>query len=85
MMNYLRKKGWFSMPNVNNIYGIRVNSASTNASVNFGHVLHKSHQANIKMSVGYYHAGDANESPLQFNNKNTMHDNDGIDQPQAQV
>lgn len=70
---------------VNNIFGIRVNTANNNASVNFGNVLHKGHQSNVKMNVGYFHAGDANDSPLQFNNANYANDPDFIDQPQSQL
>jgi hypothetical protein len=70
---------------VNNIFGIRINSISSNASMNFGNVLHKGHQANVKMNVGYLQAGDANFSPLQFNNANFTNDPDVQDQAQAQV
>ncbi|WP_216828679.1 spore germination protein [Alkalihalobacterium elongatum] len=73
------------MPHVNNIAGIRINKASSNASINFGNTVHKGHQANVKMFVGYYHAGDANFSPLQFNNANIANDPDLKDQPQVQV
>ncbi|WP_078553002.1 spore germination protein [Bacillus alkalicellulosilyticus] len=73
------------MAHVNNIVGIRINNASNNASINFGHSVHKGHQANVKMYVGYYQAGDANFSPLQFNNANVVNDNDYKDQTQAQV
>lgn len=70
---------------INNIFGIRINSASSNASINFGNVLHKGHQANVKMNVGYWHAGDANLSPLQFNNTNIANDPDVKDQGQTQI
>ncbi|MEW9051602.1 MAG: spore germination protein [Neobacillus sp.] len=70
---------------VNNIFGIRVNSISTNGSMNFGNVLHKGHQGNVKLNTGYYHAGDANLSPLQFNNKNYVEDHDVYDQVQKQL
>lgn len=73
------------MTHVNNVLGIRINSATTNASINFGNVLHKGHQANVKMNVGYYHAGDANLSPLQFNNANVAKDMDVMDQVQQQL
>ena len=73
------------MTHVNNIFGIRINSATTNASMNFGNTVHKGHQANIKMNVGYFQAGDANFSPLQFNNKNIFDDRDFKDQVQKQV
>ncbi|WP_312889085.1 spore germination protein [Desertibacillus haloalkaliphilus] len=70
---------------MNNIVGIRVNNASNNASINFGNTVHKGHQANVKMSVGYFQAGDANYSPLQFNNANLVNDPDVKDQAQAQI
>lgn len=73
------------MTHINNIFGIRINNASNNASLNFGNVLHKGHQANVKMNVGYAQAGDANFSPLQFNNANLTNDPDVKDQTQAQV
>ena len=73
------------MTHVNNVLGIRINSIATNASINFGNVLHKGHQANVKMNVGYYHAGDANLSPLQFNNANVAKDMDVMDQVQQQL
>ncbi|WP_245628091.1 spore germination protein [Shouchella shacheensis] len=73
------------MTHLNNIFGIRVNNASNNASMNFGNVLHKGHQANVKLNVGYLQAGDANFSPLQFNNANLTNDPDVSDQGQAQV
>ncbi len=70
---------------INNIFGIRINSISNNGSINFGNVLHTGHQANVKMNVGYWHAGDANFSPLQFNNKNVANDSDANDQVQMQI
>ncbi|MEC5425323.1 spore germination protein [Virgibacillus sp. C22-A2] len=70
---------------VNNIFGIRINSISNNGSINFGNVLHKAHQANVKMNVGYYHSGDAVNSPLQFNNANYANDPDIKDQAQKQL
>ncbi|RXJ02392.1 hypothetical protein DS745_06725 [Anaerobacillus alkaliphilus] len=75
----------FMLTHMNNILGIRINSASSNASINFGNVVHKGHQANIKMNVGYAQAGDANFSPLQFNNANLTNDPDVQDQVQAQI
>lgn len=70
---------------VNNVFGIRINSITNNASINLGNVLHKGHQANVKMNVGYYHNGDANLSPLQFNNVNNATDPDTQDQVQMQL
>lgn len=73
------------LTHVNNIFGIRINNSANNASMNFGNALHKGHQANVKMNVGYAQAGDANFSPLQFNNANLTNDPDGIDQAQGQI
>ena len=70
---------------INNVYGIRINNLMNNGSLNLGNVLHKGHQANVKMSVGYFQAGDANNSPLQFNNVNHTPDSDVLDQGQSQV
>lgn len=70
---------------VNNVYGIRINSIMSNGSVNFGNVLHKAHQANVKMNVGLYQPGDATDSPIQFNNVNYANDPDIQDQPQKQL
>lgn len=70
---------------INNIFGIKINSASTNGSINFGNTLMKGNQANVKGNVGYLQPGDAVFSPLQFNNANFTNDPDGIDQPQSQI
>jgi hypothetical protein len=70
---------------VNNVLGIRVNSISNNSSLNLGNVLHKGHQVNVKMNVGYYHNGDAIKSPLKFNNLNIALDQNVKDQAQKQV
>ncbi|WP_164215127.1 spore germination protein [Virgibacillus sp. YIM 98842] len=70
---------------VNNVFGIRVNSIANNGSLNLGNVLHKGHQANVKMNVGYYQNGDANQSPLKFNSYNYAADPDIKDQGQKQV
>jgi len=73
------------LTHMNNILGIRVNLASTNASMNFGNVVHKGHQGNQKNNSGYWQPGDANFSPLQFNNANFVNDPDVVDQGQTQV
>lgn len=70
---------------VNNIFGIRINQSSSNASMNYGNAAHKGHQANLKMNAGYWQPGDANFSPVQFNSLNVSNDPDILDQPQAQV
>lgn len=53
--------------------------------MNLGNALHKGHQANVKANSGYVQPGDANFSPLQFNNANLTNDPDVADQTQAQV
>ncbi|WP_138416290.1 spore germination protein [Aquibacillus sediminis] len=73
------------MSHTNNIFGIRINNIMNNGSINFGNVWHTQHQANVKMNVGYWQAGDANNSPLRFDNKNYAYDPDVKDQPQQQV
>ncbi len=70
---------------MNNIVGIRLNDLSENASVNFGSSVLKGFQGNIKNNTGYLHPGDANFSPLQFNNANLYNDPAILDQAQAQV
>ncbi|MUK88548.1 hypothetical protein GMD78_09115 [Ornithinibacillus sp. L9] len=69
----------------NNIFGIRINNVVSNGSVNFGNTWHTGHQANLKVNVGYWHSGDANNSPLQFNNVNYANDSDINDQVQKQL
>ncbi|WP_235715267.1 spore germination protein [Halalkalibacter wakoensis] len=73
------------LTHMNNIFGIRINNTSNNASMNLGNALHKGHQANVKANSGYVQPGDANFSPLQFNNANLTNDPDVADQTQAQV
>ncbi|WP_163970577.1 spore germination protein [Oceanobacillus halotolerans] len=70
---------------INNIFGIRINSASNNTAITYGNAAQKGHQANVKMNSGYTQPGDANFSPLQFNNANFSSDPDFTDQPQSQV
>lgn len=70
---------------INNIFAIRINNNANNASMNYGNALHKGHQANVKANIGYAQPGDANFSPLQFNNANFNNDPDGVDQAQAQL
>ncbi|MFD2043532.1 hypothetical protein ACFSTA_03995 [Ornithinibacillus salinisoli] len=70
---------------INNIFGVRINSANSNSSINYGNALLKGNQANMKQNTGYWQPGDANFSPLQFNNSNISNDPDVTDQAQAQV
>ena len=73
------------MAHVNNIYGIRVNTIANNGSVNFGNVIHKGHQSNVKANIGFNHSGDAFGSPVSSVNKNAVNDPDGVDQQQNQI
>lgn len=73
------------MTHVNNIFNVRVNGVQNNASINFGNVLHKGHQANVKANVGLVQIGDAFGSPAYFTNSNLVNDSDLADQPQQQV
>ncbi|WP_240688989.1 spore germination protein [Ammoniphilus sp. YIM 78166] len=73
------------MTHINNIFNVRVNNVSNNASINFGNVIHKGHQANVKANIGQALMGDAFYSPANNFNKNIHIDPDLIDQPQAQV
>ncbi|MBM7542368.1 spore germination protein [Amphibacillus cookii] len=70
---------------INNIFAIRINSAANNSAMNYGNSAQKGHQSNMKLNVGYWQPGDANFSPLQFNNSNISNDPDVLDQPQAQI
>jgi hypothetical protein len=70
---------------MNNIYGIRINNTTNNGSLNYGNSLHKGYQANTQANEGYLQPGDANYSPLQFNNTNVTSDPDINDQGQTQV
>jgi len=73
------------MTNVNNLFGIRVNTIMNNGSINFGHNTHSSHYVNMKINTGYLQTGDANHSPMQFNNVNDVIDMNNSDQGQKQV
>lgn len=70
---------------VNNIFGIRINHVSSNATINYGNSAAKGHQSNTKQNIGYAQHGDANFSPSQFNVLNLSNDPDFKDQPQAQL
>jgi len=70
---------------VNNIFGIRMNSLTNNASMTYGNSAQKGHQSNMKQNNGYWQPGDAYFSPVQFNVSNISQDPDALDQPQAQV
>jgi hypothetical protein len=73
------------MTHVNNILNVRVNNVASAASINFGNVLHKGHQANVKANIGFAQMGDAFGSPVNFVNSNVANDPDAVDQQQAQV
>ena len=74
-----------AVTHVNNIFNIKVNSIANNGSINFGNVIHKGHQSNVKANIGYAHAGDLLNSPRQGNNANLSKDPDVVDQQQSQV
>jgi hypothetical protein len=71
------------MPNVNNIFNIKVLNVSSNGSINFGNTIHKGHSANSKSVGGQIVIGDASPS-LNFD-KNLVSDSDSLDQPQKQL
>lgn len=70
---------------VNNIYNLKINGVNTAGSVNFGNVIHKGHQANVKSNIGSNQLGDSINSPSQFNNINKSLDPDVLDQAQKQL
>ncbi|GIQ67870.1 spore germination protein [Xylanibacillus composti] len=73
------------MAHINNIYNLKVNGVANTGSINFGNVIHKGHQANVKANIGYLQQGDNINSPLQFNNANLSTDPDVQDQAQGQI
>lgn len=73
------------MTHVNNIFNVRVNAVNSAASINFGNVIHKGNQANVKANIGLQMMGDAFASPLSSMNSNISNDPDVLDQPQSQV
>jgi hypothetical protein len=73
------------MTHVNNIYGIKVNAITNNGSINFGNVIHKGHQSNIKANVGSFQIGDTPFGVDINNNVNKAVDPDVLDQMQKQI
>jgi len=74
------------MPHINNIFNIRINSVSSNGSVNFGDVIIKGNSANEKSVGGQSISGDLIASPANNNfSKNIANDPDLIDQSQTVV
>lgn len=71
------------MTHINNIFNIKINNISSNASVNFGNTIHKGQIANEKSVGGQTVIGDA--SPSSMFDKNVVSDPDFIDQPQKQI
>jgi len=71
--------------NVNNIFGIRINTIMNNGSLNFGNIAHTSHQVKMEVNAGYLQAGDAINSPMSFDNTNYMGEYKVVDQGQKQV
>ncbi|MFC3886096.1 spore germination protein [Bacillus songklensis] len=66
------------MPDVINIFSIKINSISHNGSVNIGEALHNSHSANSKSTGANASYGDT--SPTQARMKNIYIDPDINDQ-----
>lgn len=66
------------MPTVINIYTLKINSISSNASVNIGENFHNSHTANTKSTGANTSYGD--EAPPISTMKNVYVDPDGNDQ-----
>lgn len=66
------------MSHVNNIFNIKVNSISSNGSVNFGNTIHKAHKADSKSVGGQSIIGDATIASSM--EKNLVSDPDLIDQ-----
>ncbi|EXX85779.1 hypothetical protein BG53_07275 [Paenibacillus darwinianus] len=60
------------MPNVNNIFNIKITSVAGNGSVNFGNTLHKGHSFIQKRVGGYTVVGDGTLS----NNREVANVND---------
>jgi hypothetical protein len=56
------------MPTVINIYTLKINSISSNASVNIGESFHNSHTANTKSTGAHTSYGD--EAPSNSTMKN---------------
>lgn len=73
------------MTPVNNIYNFKVNTIANNGSINFGNVIHKGHQSNVKANIGSLDSGDSIHSPSQSNNLNNTVDPDLVDQLQKQL
>ena len=66
------------MPHVINIFSLKINSISTNGSVNIGEALHNSHVANSKSTGVNSSYGDT--SPTQGKMRNIYIDPDTNDQ-----
>lgn len=74
------------MSHINNIFNIRVNSVSSNGSINFGNVIIKGNSANSKSVGGQSVIGDMIRSAAyDYFNKSVMNDPDLIDQSSKQL
>jgi hypothetical protein len=71
------------MPNINNIFNIKVNNIANNGSINFGNTIHKGNSADSKSVGGNSVIGDA--SPSSNMDRNVVFDPDFIDQPKSQL
>jgi hypothetical protein len=67
------------MPNIYNIFNIKINNVSSNGSVNFGNSILKGNSADSKSVGGNTVIGDA--SPSVNTDRNVATDPDIIDQP----
>lgn len=63
---------------INNIFNIKINNISKNASINFGNAVHEGHNVNDKSQGTNESIGDA--SPASALNKNWLNDPDLKDQ-----
>jgi hypothetical protein len=71
------------MPTIINIYTLKINSISSNASVNIGETFHSSHSANLKSTGSNTSYGD--EAPPISTMKNIYVDPDVNDQNQSKT
>lgn len=71
------------MPNVFNVFNIRINNVSNGGAVNFGDTLFNNNAANQKAVGGNTIMGDA--SPSLNNDTNLVNDQDVEDQGHEQV
>ncbi|ANE45445.1 spore gernimation protein [Paenibacillus swuensis] len=71
------------MPNVFNIFNIKINNVSSNGSVNMGNTILRGNSADSKEVGGNSVIGDA--SPAYQVDRNVVSDPDLIDQPTSSL